>query len=136
MIYFNEMQLYTVYLFLENYPTFFGWYLHPSSGAHTTVVTVSGTCQTVTPTCRYCGRVRTGLSVVWEMYLSVLVRLQPPQNRSIHFPHHTQNSSNSSTIVAGRRNGLTSTRYCNYSCVCSWWWVEIPPKKCRAVFQK
>jgi len=21
-------------------------------------------------------------------------------------------------------------------CVCSWWWVEIPPKTCRAVFQK
>jgi len=31
-------------------------------------ITVSGTCQTVTATCRYCGRVGTGLSVVWEMY--------------------------------------------------------------------
>ena len=30
--------------------------------------TVSGTCQTVTATCHYCGRVGTGLSVVWEMY--------------------------------------------------------------------
>ena len=28
-------------------------------------------------------------------------------------------SSNSSTIVAGSSNGLTSTRYCKYSCVCS-----------------
>ena len=28
--------------------TFFGWYLHPSSGEHTTVSTASGTCQTVT----------------------------------------------------------------------------------------
>jgi hypothetical protein len=27
--------------------TCFGWYLHPSSGAHTTVSTASGTCQTV-----------------------------------------------------------------------------------------
>jgi len=25
--------------------TCFGWYLHPSSGAHTTVYTTSGTCQ-------------------------------------------------------------------------------------------
>jgi len=38
------MQLYTVYLFLENSSTCFGWYLHPSSGAHTTVFTVSRTC--------------------------------------------------------------------------------------------
>jgi hypothetical protein len=52
----------------------FGWYLHPSSGAHTTVFTVSGTFQTVTATCRYCGRDGTGFSVVWEFYWSVLVR--------------------------------------------------------------
>ena len=31
------MQLYTVHLFLENCSTCFGWYLHPSSEAHTTV---------------------------------------------------------------------------------------------------
>ena len=30
----------------------FGWYHHPSSGAQTTVSTASGTCQTVTATCR------------------------------------------------------------------------------------
>jgi hypothetical protein len=69
---------------------------------------------------------------------SVLLRLlqQPHQNRSVQFPNHTQTSSNSSTIAAGSSDGLTSTRYCKYSCVCSWWWVEIPPKTCRAVFQK
>jgi hypothetical protein len=39
-----------------NCSTCFGWYLHPSSGAHTTVSTASGTCQTVTATCRYRGR--------------------------------------------------------------------------------
>ena len=33
--------------------TCFGWYLHPSSGAHTTVSTASGICDTVTATCRY-----------------------------------------------------------------------------------
>jgi len=42
-----------------NCSTCFGWYLHPSSGAHTTVSTVSGTCQTVTATYWYCGRVGT-----------------------------------------------------------------------------
>ena len=68
--------------------------LHVSGGIsthhqeHTTVFTASGTCQTVTATCRYCERVGTGL------------------------------------------------RYCKYSCVCSWWWAEIPPETCRAVFQK
>jgi len=30
-----------------NCSTYFRWYLHPSSGAHTTVSTVSDTCQTV-----------------------------------------------------------------------------------------
>jgi hypothetical protein len=39
--------------------TCFGWYLHPSSGALTAVSTASGTCQTVTATCRYRGRVET-----------------------------------------------------------------------------
>ena len=34
----------------------------------TTVFTVSGTCQAVTATCSYCGKVGSGLSVVWEMY--------------------------------------------------------------------
>jgi hypothetical protein len=31
----------------------FGWYFHPSSGAHTTVSTASGICHTVTAICRY-----------------------------------------------------------------------------------
>ena len=51
------MQHYTVYLFLENCSTCFDWYLRLSSGAHTTVFTVSGTCQTVTATCRFCAKV-------------------------------------------------------------------------------
>ena len=42
------MQNYTVYLFLENSSTFFGWYFRPSSGENITVFTVSGTYQTVT----------------------------------------------------------------------------------------
>jgi len=35
------MQHYTVHLFLENFSTCFGWYPHPSSGAHTIVFAVS-----------------------------------------------------------------------------------------------
>jgi len=41
--------------------------------------------------------------------------------------------NNHSTIAAGSSNGLTSARCCRYSCVCSWWWVEIPSETCRAV---
>jgi len=48
--------------------TCFGWYLHPSSGAQTTVSTASGICHTVTSTCRYRGRVGTGLSVLRLAY--------------------------------------------------------------------
>jgi len=42
----------------------------PSSGAHTTVSTASGICHTVTAICRYRGRVRTGLSVLWVAYVT------------------------------------------------------------------
>ena len=34
----------------QNCSTCFRWYLHPSSGAHRTVSTASGTCQTITAT--------------------------------------------------------------------------------------
>jgi hypothetical protein len=51
-----------------NCSTYFGWYFHPSSGAHTTVSTASGICHTVTAICRYCGKVGTGLSVLWVAY--------------------------------------------------------------------
>jgi hypothetical protein len=36
-----------------NCSTCFRWYLHPSSGAQTTVSTASVICHTVTATCRY-----------------------------------------------------------------------------------
>jgi hypothetical protein len=48
-------------------------------------------------------------------------------------PQHTQTSCNSSTIAADSSNGVTNIRCCRYSCMCSWWWVEVPPETCRAV---
>jgi hypothetical protein len=51
----NKTQRYTVYL-SGNCSACLGWYLHPSSGAQTTVSTASGICQTVTSTCRYSSR--------------------------------------------------------------------------------
>jgi hypothetical protein len=56
-----------------NCSTCLGWYFHPSSGAHTTVSTASGICHTVTAICRYCGRVGTGLSVLWVAYAFILL---------------------------------------------------------------
>jgi len=83
----NKMQRYTVYLYLETA-------LHISGGTsihhqERIVSTVSGIFHTVTATCRYRGRVGTGLSV-------------------------TQTSSNSSTIAADSSNGVTNTRCCRY----------------------
>ena len=54
-----------------------------------------------------------GILLYCKVFYLILVWLQPHQNRSIQFPHHTQTSSKSSTIAAGSSNGLTSTRYVN-----------------------
>jgi hypothetical protein len=35
----------------------------------------------------------------------------------LRHPQHTQPGSNSSTIAADSSNGVTSTRYCRYSCM-------------------
>jgi hypothetical protein len=43
-------------------------------------------------------------------------------------PQRTQTSSNSSTITADSNNSVTNTRCCRYSCMRSWWWVEVHPK--------
>jgi len=44
------MRLYTVYYISVNCSTCFGWLLHPLSEAHITVITASGTGQTVSAT--------------------------------------------------------------------------------------
>ena len=58
----------TQFILSGNCSTCFGWYLHPSSGAQTTVSTASGICHTVTATCHYRGRVGTSLTVLWVAY--------------------------------------------------------------------
>jgi len=55
--------------------TCFGCYLHPSSGAHTTVSTASGICHTVTATCHY--RRRVGTQERIQLYLQHLVFVTP-----------------------------------------------------------
>jgi hypothetical protein len=60
----QDATLHSLFIF-GNCSTCFGWYFHPSSGAHTTVSSASGICHNVTVICRYRGRVGTGLSVLW-----------------------------------------------------------------------
>jgi len=44
-------------------------------------------------------------------------------------------SWNCCTTKAGvSRDGLSSARCCNYSYMCSWLWVELPPEICRTVY--
>jgi len=95
----------TIYgLFISvNRSTYFGWYLHPSSGAHVTVSAASGISKTVTATCR---------ERDW-----------------------TGNSSRPVTFTTGCIYGFTNARCCGYSDMSSWWWVEIPPEICRAVYR-
>ena len=92
----------TQFILSGNCYTCFGWWHHPSSGAQTTVSTASVICHTVTATCRYRGRVGTGLSVLWVVY------------------------------AAGSSNGMSNNRCCRNSRLRSWWWVVAPPETCRA----
>jgi hypothetical protein len=55
------MRLNTVYFISVNCSTYFGWQLHPSLGAHITVITASGTGQTVSATFRYGGEVESAV---------------------------------------------------------------------------
>jgi hypothetical protein len=66
----QDVKLHSLFI-SGNCSTCFECYIHPSLGAHTTVSTASGILQTVTATCRYCGRVGTGLSVLWVAYACV-----------------------------------------------------------------
>jgi hypothetical protein len=62
-----------------NCSTCFGWYHHPSSGAQKSVYAASGIYHTVTAIFRFCGRVGTGLSVLWVEY-TTLSTLRPVTN--------------------------------------------------------
>jgi len=51
----------------------------------------------------------------------------------LRHPQYTQTGSSSSKIAADSSNGVTNTRCCRYSCLCSLLWVVVPPETCRAV---
>ena len=70
---------------LTDCSTCFGWYLHPSSGAHITVSTVSEVNETGTATCGERDWMGTG------------------------------SSSHPVTLTTGSSTGLNNVRYCRYS---------------------
>jgi hypothetical protein len=48
---------------------------------------------------------------------------------------HTICSSHPVTFMTGCSYSLTSARWCGHSDMSSWWWVEIPPQTCRAIYR-
>jgi hypothetical protein len=64
----------------------------------------------------------------WNWFECAVCGVRPPQ--------HTQTGSNFSTIAADSSNGVTNTRCCRYSCMHSWWWVEVPPETCKTVSRR
>jgi len=62
-----------------------------------------------------------------QLYLQHLVFVTPLQ-----LPGAIVDSS-SSTIAAGSCNSVTDTRFCRYSCMHPWWWVDAPLETCTAV---
>jgi hypothetical protein len=113
-----------------NCSTCFGWYFHPSSGAHTTVSTASGICHNVTAICRYRGRVGTGLSVLWVAYahkemlpICAAFLCGYPLLHSYFCPQKTHNATPfyRGTCIQGRSHlvtAATSVQSCAYRSSC------------------
>jgi hypothetical protein len=112
----NKMQRYTMYLYLETA-------LHVSGGT----------------SAHYQERIQLYLQhlvFVTSLLLSVAIveELEPVWVCcGWRKPHQTQTGSNSSTIATDSSNEVTNTRCCRYSCMSTWWWVEVPPETCRTV---
>jgi len=59
----------------------------------------------------------------YTVYLSLETALRVSGRTSTHHQEHRTVSTASGTCV----------RCCRHSCMCYWWWVEVPPETCRAV---
>jgi len=69
----------------------------------------------------------------WKLHILLHFSLRLLRLHGVRHPQHTQTSSNSFTIAADSRNGVTNTRCCRYGSMRSWWYMEVPPETCRAV---
>jgi len=85
--------------------------------------TASGICHTVIAICRYRGRVGTGLSVLWVVYIHSLFYLETALHVSggaiTHHQERKQLYLQHLVFVtpADSNNGVTNTRCCRYSCL-------------------
>ena len=88
-------------------------------------VTACGTGQTVSATFRYDGEVGTQFTppIIRSTY-NCNYSIWHWSNRLCYLP------------LLWSRDGVTSARCCNYNYMWSWWWVELPPETCRAVYRK
>ena len=104
------MQHYTVYLFLENCSRCFGWYLHPSSGAHTQLYLQYPVL--VKPLLLPAAIVEElELVGVWYGNCIDLFWWGCNLTSTDQYNSHTTLGTNYSTIAVGSRNGLTIIRY-------------------------
>jgi hypothetical protein len=106
----NKMECYTVYLYME------------------TVLHVSGGTSTY-------HKERIQLYLQYLVFVTPLLRSAAivEELEPVWMCCGWQTCSNSSTIAADISNGVTNSRCCRYSCMHSWWWVEVPPETCRTV---
>jgi len=112
-------------LFLEWNSTCFGQFLCPSSGVfHCTLLYF----------CKLLYMFRVVIAPIIRSTYKCKYSIWHWSNRLCFLPL-SWSSWNCSTRAESSRDGLTSARCCNYSYMCSWWWVESPPETCRAVYK-
>jgi hypothetical protein len=88
----QDATLHTLFI-SGNYSTCFGWYFHPSSGAHTTIYSIWYLSQH-----RYCY-----LPLSWKSWNQFECAVG-----GICHPQDTQTSTNSSTIATGSSHSISS----------------------------
>jgi hypothetical protein len=124
----------TQFILSGNCSTCFGWYLHPSSGAQTTVSTASGICHTVIATCRYSSKHT--VNAVWQTPDAAYTVVCAPDDGWRYHPKYVEqfpDKINCVTLAEGSSDGVTNASCCRYICMRSLWWVELPPEACRTV---
>jgi hypothetical protein len=109
----------TQFILSGNCSTSFSWYLHPSSGAQTTVSIASDICHTVTAACHYYGRVGTGLKVPWVAYATPCMSWNQFQ-----LIHDTSRQRHWCILP----DAVKTVK-------CSWWWEKTSPEICRACYE-
>jgi hypothetical protein len=110
------------------------WGLAQSTVVFASLHVVSWTTKTlrVSPTGRF-----TRSKTITRRFLRSLSNSVSRHKMSL-YPHHLNVTGRDLiscpvTFTTGCSYGLTNARYCRYSDMNSWWWVEIPPETCIAV---